>query len=102
MNFDHIRDHSHTIGTRRYFRYRPDDWRVVCATCGNGGSVIHKTREAAGPIPCFLSYTFLGRSWCMRVKRRQRWAGTYATARQLRKQGIGLATSLLLLTGRVI
>jgi hypothetical protein len=48
MNFDHIRDHSHTIGTRRYFRYRPDDWRVVCATCGNGGSVIHKTREAAG------------------------------------------------------
>ena len=47
-------------------------------------------------------YTFLGRAWCMRVKRRQRWAGTYAVAKQLRKQGVGLATALLLLTERVV
>jgi hypothetical protein len=41
---------------------------------------------------------FLGRAWSMRVKRRQRYAGTYAVARQLKKQGVGLQVALILLT----
>jgi len=43
-------------------------------------------------------YTWLGRSWYFRIKRRQQWAGTYAVAKQLRKQGCGLQTALILLT----
>jgi len=34
-------------GTRRAFRKGTGDFRVVCATCGAGGSTWHRTREAA-------------------------------------------------------
>jgi len=43
-------------------------------------------------------YTFIGRTWAIRIKRRQKWAGTYAVAKQLRKQGVGIQTALILLT----
>ena len=43
-------------------------------------------------------YEYLGMSWCSRLRRRVRMAGTYAVARQLRKSGVGLQTALLLLT----
>jgi len=34
-------------GTRATLRRGPDEYRVVCATCGRGGTVRHDTREAA-------------------------------------------------------
>ena len=43
-------------------------------------------------------YTWLGRSWYFRIKHRQQEVGTYAVAKQLRKQGCGLQTALILLT----
>ena len=46
-------------------------------------------------------YTWLGRSWYFRIKRRQQWAGTYAVAKQLRKQGVGIVCAKLILLGRV-
>jgi hypothetical protein len=36
-----------TCGTRRAERHGPSDHRVVCATCGAGGSRQHATREEA-------------------------------------------------------
>lgn len=36
------------IGARAYFEKATGDWRVVCATCGGGGSVKHPTQESAG------------------------------------------------------
>ena len=40
---------------------------------------------------------WLGRTWASRIRRRARWAGVYHVARQLRKQGVGLQTALVLL-----
>lgn len=34
-------------GTRRSIRRAPGDYRVVCATCGAGGTVPHRTAEQA-------------------------------------------------------
>lgn len=34
-------------GTRRIREAGPGDWRVVCATCEEGGTVPHKTRTLA-------------------------------------------------------
>lgn len=34
-------------GTKRTEQRAPEDYRVVCATCGAGGSVRHKTHESA-------------------------------------------------------
>jgi len=34
-------------GTRAVERHGPGDFRAVCATCGAGGSVRHRTRESA-------------------------------------------------------
>jgi hypothetical protein len=49
-----------------------------------------------------ISLEILGRTWMVKARRRQRSVGTFAAARQLRKQGVGLSTALLLLTGRVV
>lgn len=46
-------------------------------------------------------YAWLGRAWIRAVRKRQRWAGTYQVAKNLRKQGVGLLTAKLLLLGRV-
>lgn len=34
-------------GTRRTVQRAPNDYRVVCATCGAGGTVLHRTAESA-------------------------------------------------------
>lgn len=38
----------YAIGTRAYGPVGPSDYRVVCATCGAGGSVRHATLADAG------------------------------------------------------
>ena len=49
IDFAAIRARRGTLcGTRRSYEEKPGDWRVVCATCGAGGSVRHNTRELAG------------------------------------------------------
>lgn len=35
-------------GTRRTVMKKPGDYRVVCATCGAGGTVKYPTHQAAG------------------------------------------------------
>ena len=47
-------------------------------------------------------YEFLGRSWCRKARRCAKLSGNYQAARNLRKQGVGLAVALALLTGRII
>jgi hypothetical protein len=43
-------DKRYAVGTRAYGQVGPRDWRVVCATCGAGGTVRHETRESAGRV----------------------------------------------------
>lgn len=43
-------------------------------------------------------YAWLGRSWSRHVRRSARKTSVYRAAKNLRKQGIGLQTALILLT----
>lgn len=45
-------------------------------------------------------YAWVGRAVVNHYRRRQRLAGTYPVARQLRKQGFGLATAMMILARR--
>lgn len=42
-----MRERLSAVGTRAVWRDGPGDYRVRCATCDGGGSVLHKSREAA-------------------------------------------------------
>lgn len=41
-------ERTFTVGTRAYGKVAPGDYRVVCATCGAGGTVAHRTLQSAG------------------------------------------------------
>lgn len=42
-----IMNRTFVCGTRAVVQMAPSDFRVVCATCDNGGTVKHTTKEAA-------------------------------------------------------
>ncbi len=43
-------------------------------------------------------YAWLGRAWTRKVRNQARFSSVYQAARNLRKQGVGLQTALILLT----